>query len=118
MNPYHKGNLIVELSLSFAIESVSFSNVLKEEKHFVFATQFLKAATAIGANVREAQNAESKADFIHKMKIAAKEANEADYWLELCSLAKGVPKSPQLKLKITSISKILNKIISTAKTRS
>jgi len=48
------------------------------------ARQLLKAGTSIGANVREVQNAESKTDFIHKMKIAAKETDETEYWLELC----------------------------------
>lgn len=67
-----KENLIVEKSIRFAIKIVAFSEKLEEAKKYVLAKQLLKAGTAIGANIREAQNAESKPDFIHKMKIAAK----------------------------------------------
>jgi len=70
----------------------------------------------IGANVREAQNAESKTDFIHKMKIAAKEADETEYWLTLCELAINYPKNSELKVKLLSIIKIINRIISSSKT--
>jgi four helix bundle protein len=76
----------------------------------------LKSGTSIGANVREAQNAESKADFIHKMKIAAKEADETEYWLILCELSKNYPMDDKLKEKLLTIIKILSKIISSTKT--
>ena len=66
-----KENVIVNKSLQFAVEIIRFSEKLEEEKKFVIARQVLKSGTSIGANVREAQNAESKADFIHKLKIAA-----------------------------------------------
>jgi four helix bundle protein len=59
--------------------------LLEAHHKYVIAKQILKAGTSIGANVREAQNAESKIDFIHKMKIAAKEADETEYWLLLCN---------------------------------
>jgi four helix bundle protein len=52
-------------------------------KEFVISRQFLRSGTSIGANIREAQNAESKADFIHKLGIAQKECDETIYWLEL-----------------------------------
>jgi len=71
---------------------------------------------SIGANVREAQNAESKADFIHKMKIAAKEADEAEYWLLICKSAPSYPFNEQLLVDLAEIIKILSKIISTSKT--
>ncbi len=79
------------------------------------AKQLLEAGTSIGANVREAQNAESKADFIHKMKIAAKEADETDYWLFLCNHSQNYPKNELLNDKLQAIIKILSKIISTSK---
>ena len=60
----------------------------------------MKAGTSIGANVREAKNAESKADFIHKMKVAAKEAGESEYWLILCKLSKNYPKNEILLEKL------------------
>ena len=57
---------------------------LEELKKYVISNQLLKSGTSVGANVREAQNCESKADFIHKFKIAAKDADETEYWLLLC----------------------------------
>jgi four helix bundle protein len=75
-----KSNLIVEKSFQFAIDIVEFCDLLYENKKFVIGQQLLKSGTSIGANIREAQNAESKADFIHKMKISAKEADETEYW--------------------------------------
>lgn len=54
-----------------------------EKKEFVLSKQLLRSGTAVGALVREAEQAESKSDFIHKMAIAQKEANETDYWIEL-----------------------------------
>lgn len=110
-----KENLIVNLTLEFALEIIGYSELLEEKRKFVIARQLLKAGTSIGANTREAQNAESKADFIHKMKIAAKEADETKYWLLLCFLSKTYPKNEQLSEKLTVIIKILSKIISTSK---
>jgi four helix bundle protein len=79
-----KQNVIVEKTFSFALKVIEFCEILEEKKKYVIARQLLKSGTSIGANVREAQNAESKADFIHKIKIAAKEADETEYWLLLC----------------------------------
>ena len=79
-----KSNLIVGLTLEFAIEVVKYCEVLELNKKYVIARQLLRSGTSIGANVREAQNAESKPDFIHKFKIAAKEAEETEYWLLIC----------------------------------
>lgn len=110
-----KGNLIVKLSVEFALEIIEYSELLEEQRKFVIARQLLKSGTSIGANVREAQNAESKGDFIHKIKIAAKEADETEYWLLLCKLAKSYPKNEPLSGKLQSIIKILSKIISSSK---
>lgn len=84
-------NLIVKLSLEFALEIIEHTELLEERKMLVFARQFMKSGTSIGANVREVQNAESKADFIHKLKIAAKEADETEYWMILCEASKNYP---------------------------
>jgi four helix bundle protein len=88
---------------------------LEKEKRFVLATQLLKAGTSIGANVREAQNAESRNDFIHKMKIAAKEADETEYWLLLCNQSENFPPFKELLEKCATLIKILAKIISSTK---
>jgi len=79
-----KKNLIVDLTMEFALEIVSYCELLELKRKYVIAKQLLKSGTSIGVNVHEAQNAESKADFIHKLKISAKEADETTYWLELC----------------------------------
>jgi len=108
-------NLIVKLSLDFALDIISYSENLEELKKYLIARQLLKSGTSIGANVMEAQNAESKADFIHKMKIAAKEAGETEYWLTLCELSPTYPKSENLKEKLISIINIISKIIVSSK---
>lgn len=81
----------------------------------MIANQLLKAGTSIGANTWEAQNAESKNDFIHKFKIAAKEMNETEYWLLLCKHSKKYPQNDLLLNKLESVSKVITKIISTSK---
>jgi four helix bundle protein len=108
-------NLIVELSFQFALDVIEFSELLEEKRKFVLARQILRAGTSVGANIREAQNAESKLDFIHKLKIAAKEAGETDYWLLLCKKAKNYPNPEYLLLKLPEIIKVISKIISTSK---
>ena len=79
-----KNSVVKDKSFAFALRIVKLHQYLtKEKKEYVLSKQLLRSGTAIGALVREAQQAESKADFIHKLAIALKEANETDYWLEL-----------------------------------
>jgi four helix bundle protein len=79
-----KENPIENKSFAFALRVVKLAKYLESEKReFVLSRQMLRSGTAIGALVREAEHAESKADFIHKMSIALKEGNETLYWLEL-----------------------------------
>ena len=101
-----KNNPILNLTIEFSIESISFVELLEEKRKFVVANQLLKSSTSIGANVHEAQNAESKADFIHKLKIAHKEAHETMYWLIICEQAKSYPTNSELKNKLLIIIKI------------
>ncbi len=108
-------NLIMKLSFEFALETIEYVELLESKRKFVVANQLLKSATSIGANVREAQNAESKLDFIHKFKIAAKEADETDFWLLLCQSSKSYPSCENLLEKSVYIQKTINKIISTSK---
>jgi four helix bundle protein len=72
-------NIIVTKTVDFSLEIITFCEVLESNRKFVISNQLLKSGTSIGANVHEAQNAESRADFIHKMKIAAKEVEETKY---------------------------------------
>ena len=69
---------------AFAVRIVKFVKFLENEKHeYTLSKQILRSGTSIGANLHECINAQSKADFINKLQIALKEANETEYWLEL-----------------------------------
>lgn len=109
------GNRIVDLSFLFALRIIEFVERLEAERKFSVENQLLRSGTSIGANVREAQNCESKADFIHKFKIAAKEAEEVEYWLLLCSQAKSYPYENGLLEDLIVIKKIINRIIYSTK---
>jgi len=79
-----KPNVMKEKSFAFALRVVKLYRFLNQQKQeYVMSKQLLRSGTAVGALVREAEHAESKADFIHKLSIALKEANETDYWIEL-----------------------------------
>lgn len=110
-------NLIVELSFNFSVELIAYIDLLEGARKYTIATQLLKSGTSIGANIREAQNAESRADFIHKMKIAAKEADETQYWLKLCDHSRGYPPCNDLISKSQSIINVLSKIIASTKNK-
>jgi four helix bundle protein len=110
-------NLIVKLSLDFAIDIVEYAEILEANKKYVVARQLLKSGTSIGANIREAQNAESPGDFLHKMKIAAKEVEETDYWLIICKESKTYPDCSHLQMQLSNVANILNKIIITCKSK-
>lgn len=78
--------IIKEKSFAFSIRIVKLYKHLtqrEKEREFIMSKQLLRSGTSIGANVRESNNAESKADFIHKLAIAQKECDESCYWLEL-----------------------------------
>ena len=77
-------NTIQIISKAFALRIIKLYQYLQDEKHeYVISKQILRCGTSIGANARESTNAESPMDFIHKLGIALKEANETQYWLEL-----------------------------------
>jgi four helix bundle protein len=108
-------NPILKLSFDFSLMILEYCEKLEAIRKFVIANQLTKSGTSIGANAMEAQNAESKADFIHKMKIAAKEAEETQYWLTLCEYAQSYPDCKELTMKLEEIHRVLGKILSTAK---
>jgi four helix bundle protein len=111
----YKDNLIVKMTFQFALDIMEFSEILREQRRYAFADQVLRSGCSIGANVKEAQSAESKADFIHKLKISSKEAEETEYWLELCDFTKEYPKPGKLLTDVESILKVLSKIITTSR---
>jgi four helix bundle protein len=107
-----KPNLIVDLTFNFSLKVIRFSEELEAKRKFNMANQLFRCGTSIGANVREAQGAESKIDFRHKCKIAYKEAEETEYWLSLCKHADNYPYEESMYNDIQSIIKVLGKIIS------
>ena len=117
-NSNPNNNPIEDLSFDFAVRIVKFCGWLKKEsKQFEMANQLLRCGTSIGANVAEAQYAQSKADFASKMHIALKEAYETEYWLRLLSAADIIPKEAcaSLQADLKQILKLLITIVKKAK---
>jgi four helix bundle protein len=108
-------NPLLKLSIAFSLDVIEYCEKLNEQKKFILANQLMRSATSIGANAMEAQNPESKADFIHKIKIAAKEAGETQYWLILCEKAPNYPSPMGMLDKVEELNRILGSIISTSK---
>jgi len=109
-----KPNLILDLTFKFSLKIIEFTELLESKRKFNMANQLFKSGTSIGANVHEAQGAESKNDFKHKCKIAYKEAEETDYWLSLCKCATNYPFEQDLLDDVQSIKRVLGKIISSS----
>ncbi len=112
-NARYKDNAIVSMTFQFALAIWDLSEELQEKRKFALSNQLFRSGTAIGALVREAQNGESLKDFIHKMKIALKEADETEYWLLLC-IERNVTTAKTCLDKLLPIVRVLNKIISTS----
>jgi four helix bundle protein len=110
-------NPLLVQCLEFSVLAIGFAEQLEALRQFTVANQLVRCATSIGANAVEAQSAESKADFIHKMKIADKEAQEAFYWLAVCQRLPHYPSTEQLQPKLDSILRLLNSIIRTSKAK-
>jgi four helix bundle protein len=113
-----KENIIKNKSFRFALRIVKlFQDLQSEKKEYVLSKQLLRSGTAIGALVREAEQAESRADFIHKMAIAQKEANESDYWLDLLFQSDYLDEFAfnSIKQDLKEILKMLSSIIITSK---
>ena len=112
---FRKDGPIIVKSVDFAVKIVNYCDSLNSKRQFVFSNQLLKSGTSIGANVFEAQYAESRLDFIHKMKIALKEANETFYWLTLCEKMEDLKVEENAFNELNEIMAILSKIIITSK---
>lgn len=110
-------NVVLEKTLDFGVAIVKFCELLDEKRKYVVSKQLLRSGTSIGANVFEAQHAESKADFVHKMKIAIKEANETLYWLFICERSENYPSDSSLKQMTEELIRIISKIIISSKGR-
>ena len=110
-----KPNLIVDKTFQYALKVLDYAEKLYEMKRFALADQIIRSGTSIGANVWEAQNAESKADFIHKMKIAAKEGDEQKFWMKLMEFSVHYPNPGDMISELDEIERILSSIIATSK---
>jgi four helix bundle protein len=123
MKTYTSMNITQEKSFAFAIRIVKLYQHLTQRelnKEFVMSKQLLRAGTSIGANIRGAYNAESDADFIHKLAVAQKECDETCYWLELLHQTNYLSNSEFQSIHQDSIAllKIIRSIILTKKTNS
>ena len=110
--------VIKEKSFSFALRIIKLNKYLVSEcKEYVLSKQVLRSGTAIGALVRESEHAESKSDFIHKLSIALKEANETDYWLSLLKESDFIKSKVYKSINTDNLEliKLLVRIIKTSK---
>jgi four helix bundle protein len=114
-----KANPIRDKSFAFAVRVVqAYKILMSDKKEFVMSKQLLRSGTSVGAMVREAEHAETKKDFIHKMAIAQKEINESMYWLELLKETDYLSLSEFESINIDAIEiiKLLTSIIKSSKT--
>ena len=110
--------IVRDKSFSFALRIIKLSKYLNEQKkEYVLSKQVLRSRTAVGALIREAEQGESKADFIHKLAIALKEAKETEYWLALLFHSDYVEEKSYLSINadVEELIKLLVSIIKTSK---
>jgi len=113
-----KPNVVRDKSFAFAVRVVKLAKYLQsEKKEYVLSKQVLRSGTAIGALIREAEHAQSKADFISKMSIALKEANETLYWLDLLHETDYLDDSAHTSIRFDSeeLIKLLVSIVKTSR---
>lgn len=111
-------SIVKTKSFELAIRGVNFYKwLVSEKKEFVMSKQFLRSITSVGANVREAVNAQSKPDFIHKLSIAQKECDESMYWLEILKETSyiSVIEFDSIHQQCNEVLKIIRSIIITSK---
>jgi len=108
-------NALLKLSFEFSLLILNYCDQLDEKRKYTISKQLVRSGTSIGANAMEAQNAESKPAFVHKIKIAAKEADETQYWITLCEFAQGYPETGDITQRLVELQKIMNAILGTAK---
>jgi len=115
----NKDNLVETKSYAFALRIIKlYKFLVSDSKEYVLSKQILRSGTSIGAMVKEAEHAQSKADFIHKMSIALKEANETEYWLMLLKDSEYINKSSynSIQPEALELIKLLASIVKTSKT--
>lgn len=112
-----KPNVVKDKSFEFACNVVDVYKRLADRKEYVLSKQLLRAGTSIGSNLREAEHAQSRADFVNKLSIALKEANETEYWLDLLRAANYLEDEEfkALKNQIQELLRLLISILNTTK---
>jgi four helix bundle protein len=115
-SPLYRDNRLLKETFELSVRSIRFVNQLGCERAWLI-DQFERSACSPGANSKEAQNAESLKDFVHKLKIALKEADEAEYWYYLIAATQAKGIDEDLIARIQRVMRILNKIIGTCKQR-
>jgi len=108
-------NEILEICIEFPLLIIELFEKLEIIRKYLIANQLIRLGTSIRANIHEAQSSESRQRFIHKLKIAAKEATETEYWLSLCNKSASHILTYRLLEKLLPIQKVLSKIIITTK---
>lgn len=114
-----KDNITRDKTFAFALRIIKLGKYLTEEKReFILSKQIIRSGTAVGALVREAEYAQSQADFIHKLHVSLKEANETEYWLNLLKESGYIDEVSfsSIELDIKEILRLLISSIKTAKT--
>lgn len=115
-----KENAIKDKSFDFALRVVKlYQYLIDSKKEFVLSKQLLRSGTSIGAMIRESEHAESKSDFIHKLSIALKEANETEYWVHLIYKSSYLSEKEfnSINSDLTELLKLLTSIIKTSKSK-
>lgn len=115
------GNHLLEKSFDFAVRIVNVCKYLQGQKEYTLSNQLLRSGTSIGANVNEAQAAQSKKEFIAKLSIASKEARETKYWIDLLVKTGYLPQNSSkvitLNQEIIELVKLLTSIIKTLQSK-
>jgi four helix bundle protein len=107
-------NIILQKTIEFSTTVIRIGERLQREKNFILSNQLVRAGTAIGAMVHEAQSSESRLDFLHKLKIADKEANETMYWITLLEKTDPVFDT-EIRKQLMEIRRLLGSIIVTCR---
>jgi four helix bundle protein len=110
-----KKNDLLELTYEFSLRIIKYCGELDLARRFAISNQLIRSGTSIGANAREAQNVHGRKDFVARLIISAKEADESEYWLMLCRDSDGYPDPKDLIALILRIKKLLSKIIAATK---
>ena len=110
-----KESVVMDKSYAFALRIIKlYRYLVAEKKEYVLSKQLLRSGTAIGALIKEGEHAQSKADFLNKMNVSLKEANETEYWIELLRDSEYLSTSESFSL-LSDIAEIIRILISIVK---